>query len=86
MDEREVQFLSQPSIQCPLDVDGVKDIDISENSITNAGSSNIFMIVMTLSAPKNLEARNFIRDSIRAWSGKTSRKEGKVYFWIFWRV
>ena len=80
MDENEVQFLSQPSIQCSLDAHGVKDVEISENSITNSESSNIFMIVMTLSAPKNFEARNFIRDSIRAWAVKTARKEGKAYF------
>ena len=37
---------------------------------------SIFMIVMTLSAPKNFEARNFVRNSIKKWSDGTSRKEG----------
>ena len=37
---------------------------------------SIFMIVMTLSAPKNFEARNFVRNSIKKWSDATSRKEG----------
>ena len=44
------------------------------------GSSkpNIFMIVMTLSAPKNFEARNFVRNSIKKWSDATSREEGSL--------
>ena len=41
-----------------------------------SNKSSIFMIVMTLSAPKNFEARNFVRNSIKKWSDATSRKEG----------
>ena len=40
--------------------------------------TNIFMIVMTLSAPKNFEARNFVRNSIKKWSDATSRGEGST--------
>ena len=57
-----VRFLAQPSF---------------EYSITNSMKDNIFMIVMTLSAPKNFEARNFIRNSVKDWTEKTSRKEGR---------
>ena len=62
MEERNVRFLSQPSLEC---------------SIINSMKDSIFMIVMTLSAPKNFEARKFIRNSVKDWTEKTSRKEGK---------
>ena len=83
MDEPEVRFLAQPSFQCALDIHGLKGEKIEENSITNSKNGNIFMIVMTLSAPKNFEARKFIRNSVSAWAEKTSRKEGKFYILIF---
>ena len=61
MEERNVRFLTQPSFDC---------------SITNSMKDSIFMIVMTLSAPKNFEARKFIRNSVKDWTEETSRKEG----------
>ena len=65
MDELDVRFLAQPSFKC---------------SNKQLNHEKIFMLVMTLSAPKNFEARNFIRNSIKAWTDKTSRNEGRFSY------
>ena len=64
MDEPDVRFIAQPSFEC---------------SNKKSNKEKIFMLVMTLSAPKNFEARNFIRNSIKAWTDKTSRNEGNFF-------
>ena len=74
MDEQDVQFLLTPSFKCSTP-------QIAQNKALNTenkkiSDSSIFMIVMTLSAPKNFEARNFVRNSIKRWKQSTSRSEG----------
>jgi hypothetical protein len=82
MEEREVQFLLQPSFECSPHPSVQRDVKMKEfdTKVQTNNDSNIFMIVMTLSAPKNFEARNFIRNSIKNWTEATSRLEGRNPF------
>ena len=82
MEEREVRFLLQPSFQCSSHPSVQRDFKMKEydTKVEGTKDSNIFMIVMTLSAPKNFEARNFIRNSIKSWTDATSRVEGSNPF------
>ena len=65
MNEKNVGFLLTPSYKCEKS----HNEELTEDS-------GIFMLVMTLSAPKNLEARNTIRNSIKNWTISTLRSEG----------
>ena len=77
MDENHVKFLLTPSFQCSTHQTIQSHSVQSENTENQRiPDSSIFMIVMTLSAPKNFEARNFIRSSIKKWRQSTSRTQG----------
>ena len=82
MEEKEVRFLRQPSFQCSQYPTAQRDFKLKEfdTKVEKNNQSNIFMIVMTLSAPKNFEARNFIRNSIKSWRETTSKEEGNTPF------
>ena len=77
MDETNVQFLLTPSFSCSTkETAAVKNKLNSNTEKVHNNSANIFMLVMTLSAPKNLKARNFVRNSIKKWEKSSSRSEG----------
>ena len=82
MEEKEVRFLRQPSFQCSQYPIAQQDFKMKEldAKVEINNETNIFMIVMTLSAPKNFEARNFIRNSIKTWRETTSKEEGNNPF------
>ena len=84
MDEKDVQFIRQPSFKCSNDFNTETEPSRTKNNKNKElEKSSIFMIVMTLSAPKNFEARNFVRKSIEQWTKTTSRSEGnKTFFTI----
>ena len=77
MDEANVQFLLTPSFSCSTKQNAAVKHKLNfETEKVHNDSANIFMLVMTLSAPKNLKARNFVRSSIKKWEKSTSRSEG----------
>ena len=78
MDEPVVQFLLTPTFKCSTH-QTTEYMSVNKENTENQkiSHSNIFMIVMALSAPKNFEARNFVRNSIKKWKQSSSRSEGK---------